>query len=184
MHIKKLLTPSSLVRYYSKMSKNTIGLCQMRSTNDKLRNREQVKELVDRSKGKASFLFFPECCDYVGTSVDETMSLAEPLTGETVEFYRNLCRDNGIWGSFGGIHEKVEDESGKIFNTHILVDSNGEIAATYRKIHLFDVNTPEFKFRESKVVEGGKTITKPVETPIGRIGLQIVSLSDLKIVRK
>lgn len=50
----------------SAASKSTIGICQMRSTNDKINNREQVMELVSRSKGSgASFLFFPECCDYV-----------------------------------------------------------------------------------------------------------------------
>lgn len=63
----------------------------MRSTNDKLHNREQVETLVGRSAGgKADFLFFPECCDYVGTNVDETKKLAEPLTGDTVQFYKSL----------------------------------------------------------------------------------------------
>ncbi|KAG5666717.1 hypothetical protein PVAND_014731 [Polypedilum vanderplanki] len=154
--------------------KSTIGLCQMRSTNDKNHNRQLVQELFNRSKDKASFLFLPECCDYVGTSIDETLSLAEPLTGETVQFYKNLCKENSIWGSFGGIHEKIEDRNdGKISNTHIIINSDGEVAGIYRKLHLFDVDTPEFKFRESKVVEGGKEISLPVETDIGRIGLQI-----------
>lgn len=67
-----------------------IGVCQMRSTNDKNHNRQQVELLVNRSVGKANFLFFPECCDYVGSSVEETKSLAEPLTGETVQFYQSL----------------------------------------------------------------------------------------------
>lgn len=33
--------------------------------------------------------------------------------------------------------------------------------------------TPEFTFKESKIVAPGKGITKPVETPIGQIGMQI-----------
>ncbi|KAL7015329.1 hypothetical protein ACKWTF_016403 [Chironomus riparius] len=157
-----------------KMSSNIIGLCQMRSTNDKLKNRELVKELFVRSKDKASFLFFPECCDYVGTNADETLSLAEPLNGETVQFYKNLCKEHSMWGSFGGIHEKIDGhKDGKISNTHVLIDSDGEVAGVYRKLHLFDVDTPEFKFRESKVVEGGKEITKPIKTLIGNVGLQI-----------
>ncbi|XP_070495988.1 nitrilase and fragile histidine triad fusion protein NitFhit [Chironomus tepperi] len=170
----KLSTSFTPYRSLSKMSSNIIGLCQMRSTNDKIRNRELVKELFDRSKGKASFLFFPECCDYVGTNAEETLSLAEPLTGETVQFYQKLCKEHSMWGSFGGIHEIIDGhKDGKISNTHILINSDGEVAGTYRKLHLFDVDTPDFKFRESKVVEGGKEITKPVETPIGKVGLQI-----------
>lgn len=67
-----------------------IGVCQMRSTNDKIHNREQVALLANRSAGKAQMLFFPECCDYVGTNVDETKKLAEPLSGDTVQFYKSL----------------------------------------------------------------------------------------------
>lgn len=62
----------------------------MRSTNDKKFNRDQIEELVNRVEGKVSMLFFPECCDYVGSSVEETISMAEPLNGETVKFYKNL----------------------------------------------------------------------------------------------
>lgn len=71
--------------------KNVIGLCQMRSTNNKEFNKEQVSELVRRAvEGQAKFLFFPECVDYVGTTADETIALAEPLCGETVQFYKKL----------------------------------------------------------------------------------------------
>lgn len=75
--------------------------------------------------------------------------------------------------SFGGIHEIAMDEAGKIYNTHIIINSQGEIAQTYRKLHLFDVDTADFKFRESKVVARGKELTEPIQTPIGKIGLLI-----------
>lgn len=82
-----------------------------------------------------------------------------------------------MWMSFGGIHEVATDdtgkETGKIFNTHIIIDSQGQLAGVYRKLHLFDVDTPEFKFRESKIVQGGSGLTKPVETIAGNIGMQI-----------
>lgn len=71
----------------------------MRSTNDKNYNREQISELFSRAKGKAGLLFFPECCDYLGTSAAETQALAETLTGETVKFYQDLCAKNQIWVS-------------------------------------------------------------------------------------
>lgn len=56
------------------------------------------------------FIFLPECCDYVGTDRNETISLAESLSGETMEFYKKLARDNKVWLSLGGIHESVLDE--------------------------------------------------------------------------
>jgi deaminated glutathione amidase len=69
----------------------------MKSTNDKEFNRQQISELFSRAKGQASLMLFPECCDYIGTSAAETQELAEPLSGETVQFYRKLCQKNKIW---------------------------------------------------------------------------------------
>jgi len=153
-------------------TKNVIGLCQMLATNDKHSNRQQVAELVNRSKGKSSFLFFPECCDYVGTTAEETQRLAEPLTGDTVQFYKSLCKESGLWMSFC-IHESINDDSGKIFNTQIIINDEGELTGIYRKLHLFDVDTPDFKFRESKIVAPGPGLSRPIDTPIGKIGMQI-----------
>lgn len=56
----------------------------------------------------------------------------------------------------------------------MVIDNNGELAGVYRKLHLFDVDIPEFRFQESKLVRGGEYIVPPIETPIGRVGLQIV----------
>jgi predicted amidohydrolase len=60
-----------------------------------------------------------------------------------------------------------------IFNTHLIINNEGSIVGKYQKLHLFDVVTPEFKFRESEIVTAGQSITPPVETPIGNIGMQI-----------
>lgn len=55
------------------------------------------------------------------------------------------------------------------------------MVAVYRKLHLFDVETPEFRFQESRVVNGGDYIVAPVKnTPLeGGLGLLIVSLFDV-----
>jgi deaminated glutathione amidase len=80
-------------------------------------------------------------------------------------------------GSFGGIHELATDcdgnKTGKIYNSHVIINSTGEIAGLYRKMHLFDVETPEMKFRESKYVGPGAGAVHPIETPVGKIGMTI-----------
>lgn len=196
----------------------TIAIGQMRSTNDKPSNRDQVQRIVKLAVQqnasvcivpgggeshnrwpaiyiwllkfstsidpfRRQFVFLPECCDYVGTNRDETLALAEPLYGDTVNYYRELARSNNVWLSLGGIHESIRDTSGnvtsKLYNSHVVVDSSGELAAVYRKLHLFDVQTPEFNFRESHSVAGGNTIVAPLTgTPLpGGLGLLIVSVS-------
>lgn len=111
-----------------------IGLSQMCATNDKIANRQQVQRIVESAAQQNAsvrrnlannfcyfcfwcfsfaflqFVFLPECCDYVGTNRDETIALAETLTGETVEFYKKLAKDNNIWMSLGGIHESIQNE--------------------------------------------------------------------------
>uniref|UniRef100_A0A182QBF2 Nitrilase and fragile histidine triad fusion protein NitFhit n=1 Tax=Anopheles farauti TaxID=69004 RepID=A0A182QBF2_9DIPT len=158
------------------MTTARIGVAQMRSTNDKQHNLAQIQTITARAKANdVQFIFFPECCDYVGTHREETLKLSEPLTGATVQQYKNLARENNVWLSFGGVHESIieNQEVKNIYNTHILINNAGELVANYRKLHMFNVVTPEFKFRESETVRSGPTLVPPVETPIGRIGLQI-----------
>lgn len=61
------------------------------------------------------FVFLPECCDYVGTDRHETLALAETLTGETVQFYQKLSKEQNVWMSLGGIHEVICDQVRIIF---------------------------------------------------------------------
>lgn len=157
-----------------------IAIAQMRSTNDKVHNLSQVKTIVQKAKDQqACFVFFPECCDYVGSNRDETLKLSEPLTGPTVAQYKQLAKDNGLWLSMGGIHESIADEAASdgsvknIYNTHIVIDDRGELVARYRKLHMFNVVTPEFKFRESETVRSGCELVPPIDSPIGKLGLQI-----------
>nr|XP_040236178.2 nitrilase and fragile histidine triad fusion protein NitFhit [Anopheles coluzzii] len=171
---------STNIRTMATLTPARIAVAQMRSTNDKQHNFAQIQTITARAKANdVQFIFFPECCDYVGTHRDETLKLSEPLTGPTVQRYRALAREQNVWLSFGGVHESIieETESGQevknIYNTHILINNVGELVASYRKLHMFNVITPEFKFRESETVRSGPALIPPVDTPIGRIGLQI-----------
>ena len=106
---------------------------------------------------------------------------------------------NKIWISVGGFHNKVLSYllhqiyyikplfhwltqgslAGKMYNTHVVIDSDGKIAGQYNKTHLFDVELPEkkIKLKESDYIEKGASIASPVESPIGKIGLGIVKYS-------
>lgn len=157
---------------------NIVAITQMCATNDKLANIDQVETLVKRAKEQtAKFVFLPECCDFVGENRAETLELSEPLTGETMQQYRTLAKKHKVWLSLGGIHESILDQDGnktdKIYNSHVILNDCGELVEVYRKLHLFDVETTEFQFQESKVVMAGKRLVPPINTPFGRIGLLI-----------
>lgn len=61
-----------------------------------------------------------------------------------------------------------------------MINSEGVLVGVYRKLHLFDVETPEFRFQESKVINGGNHLVSPlVDTPLqGGLGLLIVRIFD------
>lgn len=70
------------------------------------------------------------------------------------------------------------DDTQKIYNTHILINNEGQLISMYRKIHLFDMDNKDTGVRlmESDYVLKGTEIVPPVPTPIGKLALSIVSL--------
>lgn len=52
-------------------------------------------------------IFLPEAFDFIGESKKETLELAEPINGPTVQKYRDLAKQFNVWLSLGGVHEKV-----------------------------------------------------------------------------
>ncbi|CAD7004153.1 nitrilase and fragile histidine triad fusion protein NitFhit [Ceratitis capitata] len=166
------------LRMSSNQASKVIAIGQMCATNNKADNMRQVEKLFNKARDQsATFLFLPECCDFVGEHRKQTLELSEPLSGETMNQYKELAKTHKMWLSLGGIHESILDENScktdKIFNSHVLLNDLGEIVSVYRKLHLFDVETEEMRFRESDVVTPGPHLVPPVITPIGLLGMQI-----------
>lgn len=67
---------------------------------------------------------------------------AEPLDGPFVAELGKLARDAGTT-LVAGIFERADDE--RVFNTLVVLGRDGELAATYRKVHLYDA----FAYQES-----------------------------------
>lgn len=66
-----------------------------------------------------------------------------------------------------GIH--VPAVGGKLINRSCWINEKGEIEAFYDKLHLFDYGA----LKESNSVAAGTSITPPVSTVVGRVGLTI-----------
>ena len=76
---------------------------------------------------------------------------------------REAARDLGVWIDIGSA--LVLREDGKVANRQVLVRPDGSIAATYDKLHMFDVNLPNGETaRESETYEpGDRAVTAEVE---------------------
>ncbi|CAL1285298.1 unnamed protein product [Larinioides sclopetarius] len=191
MNLIKLLTRSSSVtkyfapvlissnRFFSRssiMSSNrsmTIAVCQMTSTADRKKNFETCRDLISRAVSQnAKMVFLPEAFDHIGENRTQAFDLAEPLDGPLMSDYKRLAAEHSLWLSLGGFHEKVDKS--RVYNSHVIINPNGEIASVYRKLHMFDIDIPgTVRLKETEFSIPGSKICPPVNTPVGKVGLGI-----------
>jgi predicted amidohydrolase len=148
------------------------AVIQLNCTSDEGANWESARSLIERAAGYgAKLVATPENTNYLGPH-EEKVRRAETLDGPTCTRFADLARRHGLWLLLGSYNEKSDDPR-RCFNTSVLFSPEGRIAATYRKIHLFDVDVPGgVRFAESDTCKPGEDVVV-AETPLGRIGLSI-----------
>ncbi len=148
------------------------AVVQLNCTSNEEANWESARALIERAAGYgARLVATPENTNYLGPH-EEKVRRAEPLGGPTCARFADLARRLGIHLLLGSFNE-ASDEPHRCYNTSVLFSPEGEILATYRKIHLFDVDVPGgVRFAESATCKPGEKVTV-VDTPLGRLGLSI-----------
>lgn len=149
-----------------------VAAIQMNSTPDVEANIRQAKDLLDQALARdPNLIAFPENMFLCAEDGNDTRSKAETLDGLMVETLREWSAENDVWILAGSL--PIRAKGGKITNTSLLFNPEGEIEARYDKIHLFDVTVQgDREYRESKSVQGGKKGTL-AKTPWGDFGLSI-----------
>jgi predicted amidohydrolase len=132
-----------------------VACVQINSSPSKAENLERMEPLVARAAATgADLVLLPEKWNGLG-SHEILLDVAEPLDGgETVEAMSGWARTHGITLVGGSIAERREGRE-KLSNTCVVFDPEGEIAAVYRKIHMFDVEVGGVVYRESESEEPG-----------------------------
>jgi predicted amidohydrolase len=122
---------------------------QMQSTPDRDRNLAAADRLTrEAAKAGAELVVLPEKWPVLGTP-EQTIAAAEPFDGPILAWAKALARELGIDLVAGSFSERVgDDERGR--NTSIHVGPDGELRASYRKIHMFDVEVGGRVYRESE----------------------------------
>jgi len=149
-----------------------VACVQLRSSAVKLGNVATAERLVAEAAGRgAELVVLPEKWNALG-SADVYRAVAETLEdGETVAAMRSWARDHGIVLVGGSITEARAGRE-KLSNTSLAFGPDGELLATYRKIHMFDVEVGGETYRESESQEAGDEIAL-FDAAGWRIGLTV-----------
>jgi len=117
---------------------------------------------------RPQFVCLPEMFSYNPNLDDDFEAIdriAEDLNGPIHQMFSAHARKLGAYIITGSYIQRKE---GKHYNTSLLIDPDGNLAAQYSKTHLFDI--PDF--RESDFVTPGDSVTV-ADTRYGRIGMSI-----------
>jgi predicted amidohydrolase len=120
------------------LSSLRVALVQLAADQDVAANVDRAAALV-RQAGRSDprLVALPEMFLYRGP-VSGFRESAADLPGPLTEPFADLARSLGAWVLLGSLAERSADPL-RPYNTSVLLDPTGQIAATYRKRHLFDV---------------------------------------------
>jgi nitrilase len=144
----------------------------------KEQNIAQARGLIEGlvAAQKPDLIALPEIWTCLGGTRAQKFAAAEALPepggqgGEAYEFLRSIAMTHNIHVHGGSIGELKGD---KLYNTSLVFNPAGEELARYRKIHLFDITTPDGQgYRESATYGDGQEV---VTCMVGetRVGLAI-----------
>jgi predicted amidohydrolase len=134
-----------------------VSVCQLNARDDRAANLAGARDLLGRAAAAgADLAVLPEYVDYLGPG--RGMPKPEPVDGEFAEFFAVAARELGIWVHAGSFHESGPDDE-RTYNTSLVFDPQGGLAAVYRKIHLYDVEIAgRVSYQESSTVAPGEEV--------------------------
>jgi deaminated glutathione amidase len=149
---------------------------QLNATDDKQRNLASAERLVRAAADDgAELVALPEKWNLLGSG-EVLQAGAEPLDGPAITAARAWARELGIHLLAGSITARLPGED-KPSNTSVLIGPEGEIDATYRKIHMFDVDVGGVAYRESEHEQPGEEI---VVAQAGEVAVGMTVCYDLR----
>lgn len=143
----------------------------MRAETNKKNNLKKILRYISQATQRgAKLCAFPEFMMYYTPSSQSSTDLAniaEKIDGEFVSSISEEAKRNSIQ-VIGTLYEK-SPKPNRVYDTSFLIDKNGKVISTYRKIHLYDA----LGFKESAKLYPGSSIAKPVRTSAGKMGMMI-----------
>ena len=126
--------------------------------------------ITEASAMGADMVLLPEYSVMMTSSSDSIRTEAR-VEGEhpALPAFKAAAKKAGVWLHAGSL--AIQTDGGKIANRSYVISPDGDVVATYDKIHMFDVDLSETEsYRESDTYQPGNT-AKIVNLPWGRMGL-------------
>jgi deaminated glutathione amidase len=149
-----------------------VGAVQLNSTNDVDRNRETADRLVRNAAARgAELVVLPEKWNLLGTGHDLEAG-AEPLDGPSLTWACAIAPELRIELVAGSIVERVAGRE-KSSNVSVHVGRDGEVLASYRKLHMFDVEVDGVVYAESDHEQAGSEVVVSQLAGGSKLGMSI-----------
>ncbi|MEL0251299.1 MAG: carbon-nitrogen hydrolase family protein [Novosphingobium sp.] len=150
-----------------------VALFQMTSGIDPLANAAAIAAAAHEAvESGAGMIFTPEMCGLLDRDrARASRHIVAEADNPVLARARQSARDLKIWIDLGSL--AILRDDGKWANRGFVIDSDGEIAARYDKVHMFDVDLATGEtWRESAAYTPGDRVVA-VDTPIGLLGMAI-----------
>jgi len=150
---------------------NKIAIAQLTSSTDKKNNLKTTLGLIKEAKSKnAELIAFPEflmAFSPGSQSAEELTQVAESVDGAFIAALRDAAKANGI-AVIAPIYE-ISTVAQRVFDSAVWIDAGGNVAAVYRKLHLYDA----FGFKESDKFHPGDDVAPIVNSDDAHLGMMI-----------
>jgi deaminated glutathione amidase len=149
------------------------AMIQMRSGLSPAGNVDDAVRMIGEAKtAGCEYVLTPEMTNVMAARREQLFSvIVEEDADTSLATFRELARKLGITIHIGSLAIKLSQE--KAANRSFLIDSKGEIAARYDKIHMFDVDLADGEsYRESRNYRPGELAVLS-DLPWGRLGLTV-----------
>lgn len=150
-----------------------VAAIQMASGPNVKANLEEAQRLVEMAASTgARVIVLPEYFAIMGLKeTDKVVAREKPGEGPIQDWLSETAKKHRVF-LIGGSVPMATDNPNKVRNACLVYDKDGQLAARYDKIHLFNLALGSENFSEERTIEPGNQVVT-LQTPYGKIGLSI-----------
>ncbi len=147
-----------------------IAVIQQACSADAAANRAKLTQSIRQAAAQGAQLVvlqeLHESLYFCQTEDVDNFRLAEPVPGPSTDHYGRLARELGVVIVCSLFERRA---AGLYHNTAVVLDTDGSIAGTHRKMHIPD----DPAYYEKFYFTPGDSDFRPIDTSVGRIGVMV-----------